>query len=83
MGCCRTDVECGVDLVRTLKPAGIHRNWPEPTVTELARAHRNNRIQSDSTGGSPRFRYAVPALISEPRFTLESGPADPIRDERP
>jgi hypothetical protein len=27
---------------------------------ELAGAHHNNRTQSDSTGGSPRFRYAVP-----------------------
>lgn len=40
--------------IRTLKPAGIRRSWP----------HRNNRTQSDSTGGSPRFRYAVPSLIS-------------------
>ena len=33
---------------------------------ELAGAHHNNRTQSDSTGGSPRFRYAVPVLIYRP-----------------
>jgi hypothetical protein len=44
------------------------RNWPE-----LAGAHRNNRSQSDPTGGSPRFRYAVPALNAQPRFPASRG----------
>jgi hypothetical protein len=44
------------------------RNPPEP-----AGAHRSNRIQSDPTGGLPRFRYAVPISPSSVRSEFGSG----------
>jgi hypothetical protein len=39
----------------------------------LAGAHRNNRSQPEPAGRLPRFRYAVPAPISEARFVLRIG----------
>jgi hypothetical protein len=46
-------------LIRTLKPAGIHRSWPEPS---------NNRTQPEPAGRLPRFRYALPTSL---RVTLK------------
>jgi hypothetical protein len=46
------------DVRGPLYPHSYPRAGRNPS--ELAGAHRNNRTQSDSTGRSPRFRYAVP-----------------------
>lgn len=49
------------------------RNPPEP-----AGAGRNTRTQPDSAGGLPRFRYAVPALISGPDLSSDRAISLPV-----
>ncbi len=58
-------------------PSGLYP-YPYPVASrntlETAGLHRRTRAQPEPTGPARRFRYAVPALVPEPRFTLESRP---------
>jgi hypothetical protein len=56
---------------RSLYPHSYPQSGRKPP--DLAGTHRNNRSQSDSTGGSPRIRYAVPNSSLSTRSELTSG----------
>ena len=49
-------------VIRYLVAALYPHSYPQASRNppELVGTHRNNRTQPDSTGGLPRFRYAVP-----------------------